>query len=94
MYGDIQYELLGKDGIPSTHNGCWLLVDGGYHKWTALQGPVKHSSVPDLVRWSGMAERLRKDVECTFGILKIRWRVLKSGTINVYQPFTLIIGCT
>jgi hypothetical protein len=31
------------------------------------------------IRWSKWLESMRKDVECTFGILKGRWRILKSG---------------
>ena len=31
------------------------------------------------IRFSEWLESLRKDVECTFGILKSRWRILKSG---------------
>ena len=30
-------------------------------------------------RWSKWCESMRKDVECTFGILKGRWRILKTG---------------
>ncbi|KAG7368322.1 plant transposon protein [Nitzschia inconspicua] len=31
------------------------------------------------IRWSAQIEAMRKDVECAFGILKGRWRVLKAG---------------
>lgn len=31
----------------------------------------------DLSRWSKCVESIRKDVECTFGILKGRFRILK-----------------
>ena len=31
------------------------------------------------IRWSQWLESLRKDVKCTFGILKGRWRILKTG---------------
>jgi hypothetical protein len=30
-------------------------------------------------RWSKWAESMRKDVECCFGILKGRFRILKTG---------------
>ena len=33
----------------------------------------------DEICWSKLLESMRKDVECTFGILKGRWRILKSG---------------
>jgi hypothetical protein len=31
------------------------------------------------IHWSKWLESTRKDTECTFGILKGRWRILKSG---------------
>ena len=33
----------------------------------------------DEIRWSKWLESMRKDVECTFGILKGGWCILKSG---------------
>ncbi len=33
----------------------------------------------DELRWSRWLESMRKDVECTFDILKGRWRILKTG---------------
>jgi hypothetical protein len=33
----------------------------------------------DEIRWSRWLESMRKDVECTFCILKGRWRILKAG---------------
>jgi hypothetical protein len=42
----------------------------------------------DKKRWSKWIESMRKDVECTFRILKGRWRILKSsvrfsGVVNI-----------
>ena len=42
--------------------------------------PMKHTNSRAEIRFSEWLESLRKDVECTFGILKGRWRTLKSGT--------------
>ena len=33
----------------------------------------------DEIRWSKWLESMQKDVECTFVVLKGRWRILKSG---------------
>jgi len=41
--------------------------------------PFTITSDIDEIRWSKWLESMRKDVECTFGILKGRWRILKSG---------------
>ena len=41
--------------------------------------PFKETQKCSEIRFSEWLESLRKDVECTFGILKGRWRVLKVG---------------
>jgi hypothetical protein len=40
---------------------------------------MKQAATMGEWRFSKWLESMRKDVECTFGILKVRWRVLKSG---------------
>jgi hypothetical protein len=62
-----------------TEKGVYLLVDGGYHKWRIMQCPIKHTTDIDQIRWSEFAESIRKDVECSFGILKKRFQLLKNG---------------
>jgi len=57
--------------------GVFLLCDGGYHKWLQLQCPLKHTSKLGHTLWSCQLESVRKDIECTFGILKVRFRVLQ-----------------
>ena len=41
--------------------------------------PMKDASLVTEQRWSKWLESMRKDVECTFGIMKGRWRILKVG---------------
>ena len=41
--------------------------------------PMKDAVLFTEVRWSKWIESVRKDVECTFGILKGRFRILKIG---------------
>ena len=65
-------------GQPKTYTGLYLICDGGYHKWRVLQCPNKHSSDEGCIRFSERLESVRKDAECTFGILKKRWRILKN----------------
>ena len=43
-----------------------------------MQCRNKHASDEGTLRCSQRVESVRKDVECTFGILKKRWRVLKN----------------
>ena len=45
--------------------------------------PMKSTIFISETRWSEFLESMRKDVECTFWIVKGRWRILKSG-ITLY----------
>ena len=49
-----------------------------------LQDPVAYPS-PSVAEWSYLLTSLRKDVECTFGILKIRFRILKVPQVWLYR---------
>ena len=63
----------------SKYRGVWLLVDNSYLNWGTTIPPMKNTIYRDETRWSGWLESMRKDVECTFGILKDRFRILKAG---------------
>jgi hypothetical protein len=69
------------------YQGAWQLVDNGYHCWSITVPPIMTSTSWAEIRFSAWLESLRKDVECTFGILKRRWRILKSG-IRVHGTST------
>lgn len=79
LFQNVVFELYNSDGTMSKYRGAWGLVDNGYHKWVTLMPPLKHAAFVKEVRWSKWLESMRKDVECTFGILKGRWRILKTG---------------
>lgn len=85
---EVRYEKLFTDAVFKlqvannkwiSEKGVYLLVDGGYHKWRIMQCPLKHTSDEDKSRWSEFAESVRKDVECSFGILKKRYQFLKGA---------------
>ena len=76
---DVEYSLYKADGTKETRKGPWLMVDNGYHMWTCTVSPFKFSTDEHETRWSRWLESMRKDVECTFGILKGRFRILKVG---------------
>jgi hypothetical protein len=61
------------------YRGAWLLVDNGYLAWSTTVPPIKTTTSRAEIRFSAWLESMRKDVECTFGILKGRWRILKTG---------------
>lgn len=67
---DNVFSLLNEKGVEKKFKGAWILVDGGYPSWTTLICPFKDTSSIREQRWSRWAESMRKDVECTFGIMK------------------------
>lgn len=75
--------LLEPDGLGGTREhlycGVYAIVDNGYLDRTTLISPIKRPGSQLQLRWSKWIESLRKDVECTFGIIKGRFRCLKSG---------------
>ena len=52
--------------------GAYLICDGGYHHWKCMQSPRTYSSDQRFTKWSRRIESVRKDIERTFGTLKIR----------------------
>ena len=79
LSSDVKYTLENAAGDSVEHYGAWLLVDGGYSPWSCTICPFKNYASIKEKRWSKWAESMRKDVECTFGILEGRWRILKTG---------------
>ena len=76
---DSVFDLYRADGTIRLMQGKWVLCDNGYHKWSCMIPPMKDGVTNKEIRWSKWMESLRKDIECTFGILKGRWRILKTG---------------
>ena len=80
---DVIFELYDRDEsgtiIKQRYEGAWLLVDNGYLSHSTTVPQIKNTSKRGEIRFSAWLESLRKDVECTFGILKGRWRILKTG---------------
>ena len=58
--------------------GAYLIIDGGYHKWSATQAAGKANTDPTYAAWRKRMESVRKDIECFFGRLKGRFRMLKT----------------
>jgi hypothetical protein len=59
--------------------GGWFITDNGYQPWSIFVPPHKSWDNDDVIDFAEWIESMRKDVECSFGILKKRWRVLKHG---------------
>ena len=74
------FELIVDDtGDTEGHKGSYFICDGGYAMWTCLVPPYKeYEPTSSKEGWSKHVKGLLKDVECTFGILKKRFQVLKN----------------
>ena len=59
------------------------MVDNGYHDWSTTIPPFKNTNLRDEIRWSEWLESMRKDVECAFGIMKGRFRILKPEFVSI-----------
>jgi hypothetical protein len=60
-----------------TSKGVYLICDGGYLRWKSLICPYAGSDeTGQLGYYNSNLESIMNDVECTFGILKKRWRIL------------------
>ena len=73
------FELMKASCSHTNMNGAYVIVDNGYLNWSTTVPPLHNSMYRSEIRFSQWLESLRKDVECTFGILKGRWRILKTG---------------
>ena len=71
------FRLYKRDGTSVEYCGLYAIVDNGYHRWKCLVAPYKHAILLDEKLWSKRLESVRKNVECTFGILKKRFAILK-----------------
>jgi len=79
---DIRFQSLSWTSIPgqsdvksTTHAGAY----GHHRRRSCTQAPAKVNRLTIEQRLSDWIESFRKDVECAFGILKGRFRLLKTG---------------
>ena len=77
LYRDFKYMVYDQEGNPREQTGLWVNVDGGYIKIPqCLVGDPEILHV-HMNYWTTLMESERKHVECAFGILKSRFRILK-----------------
>ena len=86
MYGrdEVRYSLLDHNANAYDEFGGWLLCDGGYHRWRIFQcgrSSVLYGVNEAHAHFAKRVASVRKDIECTFGALKGRWRVLKGNLL-------------
>ena len=83
---DVEFELFRKDGTSFKVLGAYLITDNGYARWRMMQCPIKSGFNIFEMMWSTRLESVRKDVECTFGIFKVRFRIL-GGSVNFHDQW-------
>jgi hypothetical protein len=75
----------------------YLICDNGYLQWpTSICSYSKaNNATLEGYSWTNL-ESVRKDVECTFGILKKRWKVLNHGfkQCDIAQCEKIFIACS
>jgi len=77
LFTEYQYEVRNSSGEQTMMTGAYLIVDGGYLRWKCLQCGLRTSSDDDYVEWRMKLESIRKDIECYFGRLKQRFKILR-----------------
>ena len=81
----LEYELslyeLDKNNnvVEVVHKGAWFIVDNGFLDWSCTVPPMKHPVIYEEIEFSEWIESMGKDIECTFGIMKGRFGILKNG---------------
>jgi hypothetical protein len=79
LFNKVKYKLYDEDGVLHLVEGGYIIVDGGYQSAPCLVDPMHDANGVKEVHWSEFLESVRKDVECAFGILKTRFRMLRNG---------------
>lgn len=79
LFKEVTFQVYDSDGILRTCKGVYFIVDGGYGQFSCLIPPIAYRTEMTDIYWSEFLESVRKDVECTFGILKMRWFILRKG---------------
>ena len=82
-FNDYKFILLEYDAAgefaDQKYQGAWFMVDNVYFAWSTTIPPMKYAVTYKCIRFSECLESTRKDVECTFGIMKGRFCILRYG---------------
>ncbi len=63
-----------------TNLGTYLICDNGYLRWPTTICPFTRVDIGSAQGYfTTHLEGIRKDIECTFRILKKRWQILNNG---------------
>ncbi|EJK44351.1 hypothetical protein THAOC_37116, partial [Thalassiosira oceanica] len=76
----VQWTFVDDQGVQQVATGVYLICDGGYLRWPILICPYQNARKGSREGdFSDNLESVRKDVECVFGILKKRWKIIENG---------------
>jgi Plant transposon protein len=85
---EISFQLYDQNGELFNCRGAYLITDGGYPEFAVFIDPDHKRMSRNVVLWSEWLESVRKDIECTFGILKQRFRFLRDSVVY-HNPETI-----
>ncbi len=74
VFVDYPFSVYVQPGVSETQFGSYLIADGGYQFWRVFQMTDKTNTEPRLRGFLAQVASSRKDVECTFGRIKNRFR--------------------
>ena len=86
MYEHLEFEVNGQ-----VYNQAYNLVDGIYPPYTCFMGTISNPVGPAWRWYAKRQEAKRKEVECAFGILTGRWRILKNKARMWYDTDMLVV---
>ena len=79
LYESPPWRHYDENGVSHQERRMHFVCNGGHNKWACLMPPYKHQiDGMDEKSWSDHLESIHKDVECSFGILKRRFAMLKN----------------
>jgi hypothetical protein len=81
LFQDETFKLFSLNGSESIVKGVYFLSDNGYTESEHFIMPSKIYVSSKEMYWSEWIESVRKDVECTFGLLKTRFRIIWNGIL-------------
>ena len=87
-YRFVEFFLLKPDGTRVQCYGGYLISDNGFIQTSVFIDPIKARFGQAEIFWSEWLESVRKDVECVFGILKARFRILL-GRMGLHDASTI-----
>ncbi len=80
LFKDAKWKYYDANGDIRLERGMYLICNNGYLWWpTSICPYLQADNSSAKGYFSTNLESVQKDVECTFGILKKRWKVLNHG---------------